>query len=168
MTTTKSKQLFYAAPFAFTGEFFGLCCWSLDELSPRWLGYFRGLLSSNGSQFTTALPDPLHRIELRFTSAQGAALVNVSLDRVPVASSVLLRGDNSTVEQELLTMFVDSARRVEIVRGNQITMEPFTEVFGIQERPLHTVITFGGGEDADIIPELGTHLAAAFFYDDRL
>ena len=73
-----------------------------------------------------------------------------------------MRGEAPEAERDLLTMFVQSARRLEIVRAGQTNAEPFAEVFGIRERPLHAVIALGGPADADTIPELGTHLAGAF------
>ncbi|MEQ1854488.1 MAG: hypothetical protein ABMA01_23195 [Chthoniobacteraceae bacterium] len=167
MNTAATKQSFYVAPFSFDGEFFGLAEWDIAKLSARWLGFCRDLLSSHGPIFTTTLPGPLHRIGLRFTSAQGAALATFSFDGIPVASSALLRGEAPEAERELLTMFLQSARQLDIVRTSQNDSEPFAEVLGIRERPLHAVITFGGGADADTIPELGTHLAAAFLYDER-
>ncbi len=157
-----TKQTFYAAPFSCDGEFLGLAQWDIGTLSDRWLGFCRDLLSRNGPVFTTTLPEPLHRIRLRFTSAQGAALATFSFDGTPVASSALLRGEAPEAERELLTMFVQSARRLDIVRRSQQNSEPFVEIFSIHERPLHAVITFGGADGAETIPELGTHLAGAF------
>jgi len=167
VNASATKQTFYVAPFSIDGEFFGLAEWDVAALSERWLGFCRKLLSGHGPVFTTTLPGPLHRIELHFTSAQGAALATFSFDGVPVASSALLRGEAPEAERDLLTMFVQSARRLEIVRASQTNAEPFAEVFGIRERPLHAVIALGGPADADTIPELGTHLAGAFLYDSR-
>ena len=60
-------------------------------------------------------------------------------------------------------MFVESVRRVEIVRKSQKTSQPFVEAFSISERPLHVVIAWGVSQDDDnnMIAELGTHFAAA-------
>ena len=69
-------------------------------------------------------------------------------------------------ERTLLEMFVESVRRVDIVRKMQRTSKPFADVFGISERPLHVVIAWGvsQGDDARMVAELGTHFAAAFLY----
>lgn len=167
MSSTIPRQTFYVAPFSCDGDLLGFVEWDVATLSDRWLSFCRGLLSTHGPNFTATLPGPLHRVGLRFTSAQGAALATFSFDGVPVASSALLRGEAPAVERELLTMFVQSARRLDIVRSSQKCSEPFTEVFGIHNRPLHTVIAFGGSDDANIIPELGNHLAGAFLHTKR-
>jgi len=88
-------------------------------------------------------------------------------DGIPIASSALLRGGDPEAERELLTMFVQSARRLDIVRDSQRNSKPFAEIFDIRERPLHAVIALGESDDLETIPELGTHLAGAFLHDER-
>ena len=167
MNSAIPKQTFHVAPFSCDGDLLGIAEWDVATLSDRWLGFCRELLSTHGPIFTTTLPGPLHRVGIRFTSAQGAALATFSFDGVPVASSALLRGEAPAAERELLLMFVQSARGLDVVRTSQQSTEPFEEIFGIHLRPLHTVITFGGSEDANIIPELGNHLAGAFLHEKR-
>lgn len=159
-------QVFHAAPFAFDGELLGVGAWQVSGLSPRWIEFAREVLRAGGSAFHGPLPSPFERIGLRFTSASGAALATFSLDGVPVASSAYLRGDDLTAERQLLAMFVESVRRVDIVRKSQRTSQPFVEAFSIAERPLHVAIAWGvsEGDDASMIAELGTHFAAAFLY----
>ena len=157
---------FYVAPFAFDGELQGIGAWQMSALSNRWLDFGRDILRSGGASFGGLLPPPFEHVGLRFTSAHGAALATFSLGGVPVASSAYLRGEDAVAERELLEMFVDSLRRVDAVRQSQTTSQPFAEVFGISERPLHVVVAWGASseEDSQMIAQLGTHFAGAFLY----
>lgn len=168
--TKANGQIFHAAPFAFDGEFLGVRPWQLSAFSPRWVDFARDVLRAGGSAFHGPLPSPFQRVGLRFSSASGAALATFSLGSVPVASSAYLSGSAPQVERQVLEMFVDSVRRVDIVRKSQRTAQPFAEVFGVSERPLHIVVAWGTspGDDATMIAELGTHLAAAFFYGHEI
>ncbi len=160
-------QLFYAAPFAVDGEFFGVAQWDIADLSPRWLEACHVLLRNREPNFTSPLPPPLQSVELRFTSARGAALATYSSTGVPFASSALLRGEDAAAEQQLLSLFVHSARGLHIVRASQKTPEPFAEIFAVAERPLHAVIVFGSADHGEAAAEFSTHLAAAFFHCHR-
>jgi hypothetical protein len=163
--TALPAQRFYAAPFAIDGEMLGLGAWQISALSPRWINFARDLLQEGGSTFHRSLPPPFERVHLRFTSASDAALATFSLDTVVTASSAYLRGEDLTSEQQLLEMFVQSARKADIVRKVQTTSEPFAKVFSIRERPLHVVIVWGASmhdQDAECIAQLATHFAAAF------
>jgi hypothetical protein len=164
MTPTITNPVFYAAPFAFNGESLGIGVWQVSALSSRWLEFCRGFLRSRGAVFHGPLPPPLQRISLHFTSADGAALASFSLDAVPVGSSAYLRGDAPAAERQLLEMFVESLRRVDVVRRSQATVKAFAEVFSISERPLHIAVVWGASEDQDahMIPELATHFAGVF------
>lgn len=163
MTTT---QTFHVAPFAFNGESQGIGAWQMSALSNRWLDFGRDVLRVGGASFSSLLPPPFERVGLRFTSAGGAALATFSLDGAVVASSAYLRGDDIIAERELLEMFVESLRRVDTVRQTQTRSQPFAEVFGILERPLHVVVAWGSSsiEDGEMIAQLGTHFAGGFLY----
>jgi len=164
VTQSPTNKTYYVAPFVFNGEFLGVAEWNVSDLSVRWLGFARELLCASGSSFKCSLPDPFERVSLKFTSTQGAALVNFELDGMPAASSVYLRGDNMVTELEVLQMFVKSMRGVEAVRRTQATSEPFNEIFSVTERPLHIVIPWPTDEKNDsIIRELNNHFAVAFF-----
>ena len=158
------SHTFHAAPFAFNGESLGVGAWQLSALSARWLDFAREVLRAGGASFNNTLPPPFQRVGLCFTSVRGAALATFSLDGVPVASSAYLRGGDAVAERQLLEMFVDSIRRVDVVRESQTTSQPFAEAFGISERPLHVVVAWGRSveEDAEMIAQLGTHFAGAF------
>jgi hypothetical protein len=163
--TQSASQTFYVAPFAFNGELQGIGAWHMSALSKRWLDFGREILRSRGASFNSLLPAPFERVGLRFTSAQGAALATFSLDGALVASSAFLRGDEAVAERELLKMFVASLQRMDAVRQSQTASQPFSEVFGISERPLHVVVAWGSPEeDSQMVAQLGTHLAGAFLY----
>jgi len=165
MTHTAS-QAFHIAPFAFNGELQGIGAWQMSALSSRWLDFGRDVLRAGGASFSSLLPAPFERVGLRFTSARGAALATFSLDGAMAASSAYLRGDDIPAERELLEMFVESLRRVDAVRQTQTTPQPFSEVFGISERPLHVVVAWASssGEDSEMVAQLDTHFAGAFLY----
>jgi hypothetical protein len=158
--------MFYAAPFASDGELVGVGQWRLTDLSPRWLEFCRQLLANEGEKFRTALPGPLSRLHLNFTSAEGTALVTFSVGAQIAASAVYLRGENANTEQEVLAMFVDSLRRTAIVEQCQAGRDPFRVAFALKERPLHVVVAWGNPavneEDSGLVTELGNHMAAAF------
>jgi hypothetical protein len=162
--TQNVPQTFHVAPFAFNGELQGIGGWQMSALSKRWLDFGRHILRAGS--FSGLLPAPFERVGLRFTSARGAALATFSLDGVLVASSAYLRGDDVVAERELLEKFVESLRRVDAVRQSQGASQPFAEIFGILERPLHVVVAWGSspGEDSEMIAQLGTHFAGAFLY----
>jgi hypothetical protein len=164
--TQATSQVFYAAPFACDGELAGVGAWQMSALSPRWLDFSREILGAGGGTFQCLLPPPFDRVGLRFTSSGSAALATFSLDGAPVASSAYLRGDDPVAERQLFEMFVDSVRRVDVVRASQTSSQPFAAVFGISERPLHVVVSWGSSpeQDSEVIAQLGTHFAGAFLY----
>lgn len=166
MTHTPPNETFYAAPFAIDGELLGIGAWQVSSLSPRWLEFSREVLRNGGPVFDKSLPAPFDRVRLRFTSAPSVALATFSIGSTPIASSAFLRGTDSTAERDTLEMFVNLARRVDIVQRAKTTSEPFTKAFTISERPLHIAVAWGTQHDehAGVVPELSTHLAAVFFF----
>jgi hypothetical protein len=158
--------MFYAAPFTSGGELVGIKQWRIADLSPRWLEFCRQCLAEQGASFRTALPGTLNRLQVSFTSAEGAALVTFTAGGQIAASAAYLRGENPTAERELLAMFVESLRRTPIVQKSQSGYEPFQAALGLKERPLHVVVAWGNPavdvEDSRLVTELGNHMAAAF------
>lgn len=157
---------FFTAPFAADGELMGVGQWRLSDLSPRWLQVCRELLTQGSEAFRTALPEPLDRVEVKFTAAGGAAIATFSVGGELAASAAYLRGDDPGAERELLGLFVESLRRSAVVRQCQASSEPFQSVFGLSQRPLHVVVPWGNPQvaeqDDDLVSELGNHLAAVF------
>ncbi len=160
------NNAFFTAAFGADGELIGVLQRGLSNLSPRWLQFCRGLLAQGGEAFRTALPEPLDRLEVKFTAASGAAIATFSVSGQLAASAAYLRGDDSGAERELLGLFVESLRRSAVVRQCQASPEPFQSVFGLSQRPLHVVVPWGNPQvaeqDDDLVSELGNHLAAVF------
>jgi hypothetical protein len=158
--------MFYAAAFAPDGDLVGVGKWRLADLSPRWLEFCRQFLAQRGERFRTALPGPLHRLELTLTSAEGAALATFGVAGQIAASAVYLRGENPSAEQQVLVMFAESLRRTAIAQRCQLGAAPFQAALGLSERPLHVVVAWGNPsvseEDYGLVTELGNHMAAAF------
>jgi hypothetical protein len=158
--------MFYAAPFASDGQLVGVGQWRLADLSARWLDFCGQFLVQHGERFRSALPAPLNRLELTFTSAEGTALATIAVAGQIAASAVYLRGENPNAEQELLAMFVESLRRTAIVQQCHVGPEPFQAALGLTERPLHVVVAWGSPavdeEDYGLVTEVGNHMAAAF------
>jgi hypothetical protein len=166
MTEMSASEVFFAAPFATDGELVGIGQWRLADLAPQWLEFCRQLLAEQSESFRTSLPGPLHRLQLNFTSAEGAALVTLGVDGQIAASAVYLRGENPNAEQEVLAMFVESLRRTPRGLQGQAGREPFQAAFALNERPLQIVVAWVNpavnDEDSELVTEFGNHLAGAF------
>jgi hypothetical protein len=169
MDNAPARRMFYAAPFAADGELVGVGQWRLTDLSPHWVEFCRHVLAGQGPRVRTALPAPLHHLELSFTGAEGTALSTISAAGQLAASAVYLRGKNLSQEQEALVMFVESLRKTAIVQRCQIGSQPFQVALELAERPLHIVVAWGNPavneEDYRLVTELGNHMAAAFLCD---
>ena len=166
MADSADGEVFYAAAFAADGELIGVGPWRLSSLASRWLEFCRGILADHGDCFNVALPAPLDRVQIRCTSAAGAALVSFSIDGQLAVSAAYLRGKDPSAEEQVVAMFVESLCRTEIVQQCQATRNPFQAALTIQERPLHMVVAWGNPavseEECGLIAELGNHMAAAF------
>ena len=163
---------YYVAPFAADGELVGVAGRSLAELSPRWLAFCSGMLDTHGPAFRCAVPlPPLEHISLKFTSAQGAALLTFLVRGHVATSGVALRGTHPAADAELLATYVDSMRGVRLVRRAATTRTPFEAALGLTQRPLYIVVPWAVPEisdaDMDLVRELNTHTAAAFLAGQR-
>ena len=124
----------------------------------------------HADSFRTTLPGPLNHVELKFTSAAGAALGTFYVGGQLAASAAYLRGDSLDADQELMDMFVESLRRSSLVQNCKTEADPFAAVFGLRQRPLHVVVPWANPKieekDQDLVHELGNHIAAAFLCRD--
>jgi hypothetical protein len=157
---------YFVAPFAPDGEMIAVAGRSLSELSPRWLGFWHELLATQGPVFRSAVPlPPLQHITVQLTSGSGAALVTLSANDQPASSSVALTGSDPARESEVLRMWVDSLRRLPLVRQAAASGTPFEAVFDLPERPLYVVVPWANprisAADQQLVQELENHLAAA-------
>jgi hypothetical protein len=157
---------FYVAPFAIDGELAGIAPWALSSLSPRWLGVCRHLIARNGDIFTCNIPQQsLSHISIQVTSSDGAALVTIRANDEIVSSAAALAGNNSTVDAQVLNMFVSSLRAVPAVGAAAASAQPFEQAFRIAERPLYVVVPWASRAssqtDLDVARELNNHFAGA-------
>ena len=161
---------FFVAPFGTDGEPEGLDRWELSELSHKWLTICGEFLEHYGDCFDAAWSGPLSHIETRFTSAAGAALVTFRVRGRPVSISALAKGQSPQAESEVLNMFVESLRRINLVKAAATSPEPFQKVLNIEERPLMIVVPWPDAEvsdqDHELVRELELHTAGAFFTKD--
>ena len=112
-------------------------------MSHQLLDLSRKVFGAGTHAFAGPLPTPFERVGLRFTPSRGAALVEFSLDGVPVTNSAYLPGEDSVADRELLGKFVEGLRLVPLFRQGQTTLQPFAEVLGISERPLLFEVVWG-------------------------
>jgi hypothetical protein len=161
-----SSGTFYAAPFAVDGEPIGIGSWSVSDLSPDRLKVCERMLAEGGSVFRSPFASPLSHLEVRFTSANGAAMATFFANGKVAVSAAYLRGEDPAIEQEVLEMFVTSLKNVDLVKRAKASQSPFQGVFLVRERPLHVVVPWGNPdvseEDDDVIGEVSNHFAAAY------
>lgn len=166
MNDSPPSGIFYAAPISIEGHLVGVGQWRLADLSPRWVEFCKQLLEQHGENFRTALPSPLHRLELSYTSAKGTALVTFTAAGQIASSAVYLRGENPSAEKEVLGMFVESFTRSCGERQLQVEQNHLQAAIGLKERPLHLVVAWASpavnDDDYRLVTELGNHLAAAY------
>ena len=83
------------------------------------------------------------------------------------ASVLLATGQVAAAESQLLQMFVDSLRRVDVAKSAAASAEPFGKVLTLRERPIMIVVPWPDDavpdEDHEVVSELAVHLAGAFF-----
>jgi hypothetical protein len=157
---------YFVAPFALDGKLVGVAGRSLSELLPLWLAFCRDLLAAHGPVFHCPIPlPPLQHITLQVTSGNGTALVSLGVHNQPATSAVALTGSDPAADSEGLRMYVDSMRRVPLVRQAAATPTPFETVFGLPQRPLYVVMPWAnphiGDADQQLAREFENHLAAA-------
>jgi len=160
-----NKSMF-VAPFAFNGELMGIGKCEVSELSLKWLDICRAILNDHGPVFRVSLGDSLSHLEIKLTSANGAGLGIFYAHSEIELSTAYLSGDDPKSENDILSMFVSSLRKSNVVQNSQINSLPFEEVFSVKERPLHIVVVWANpkisDEDQELIQELSSHFAGAF------
>jgi len=156
------------AAFAADGELVGTGRWRVSDLSPKWVGVCRSLLRENGPSFRASFGRPLAHIELKFTSAAGSALCAFFANGEIVMSSACVSGFSGNADREVLRLFQQSLLQVPLIHWpTSDSSQAFQGLFSLSERPLVAVVCWGNpsvsDEDADLVRELGVHLAGAFF-----
>jgi hypothetical protein len=158
---------YFVAAFGVDGQLVGVRPRSASQLTPGWLGFCRKLLTDGGPVFQCVMPQKeLQHIALRFTSAEGAALVKFEVRGALATTAVALKGLNTAAEAEVLGMWVESMRRVRIVQEAAKEKTPFQTAFSLTERPVYIVVPWPDRRitepDRQLVQELENHLAAAF------
>ena len=167
MKNVTKLEGFYVAPFTPSGELMGKGFWPFDELSEKWIKLCQEFLSGHGEVFDSSWGSELAQIETKLTSSKGAGL-GVFRFRSEIAISTLyISGLNQTIDDQTRAMFVDSIERSEFVTQLSSSKHPFDRIQNISERPLAVTVVWGNpnisDEDHELIQELSTHFAAAFF-----
>ena len=163
------NESFHVAVFGIDGELASEGNWSLAQLSPNWLEFARTFLEEGGEVFRKPIDGSrLSHIELQFTSDNGHALGSFYAYGQLVASTAYFSGANPSGETFLRGMFIQSLRRVELVRQAAASPEPFSLIESMASRPLHVVVPWGlvsiPEEDHRAVSELSNHFAGAYFY----
>lgn len=159
---------FLVAAFAFDGQLEGAEFWEIGNLSSKWLTTCREHLARHGDSFDVPWAGTLSHVRTKFTAGSGVALVQFSVNEKPVTSMALASGQNTVAEAQALKMFVDSLRRVSVVRTAAGSPEPFQDVLALRDRPaMITVVWPSSGtseQDHQLVRELSVHLGGAFFF----
>lgn len=160
-------SFFYVAAFNIDGESIGMEKIEIDSLSSKWTENCAKYLERHGDNFDTPWDENLSFIRTRLTSASGTALITFSSNEKPAASIFLARGISQATELSVLKMFINSLRNTDLVRASARSIEPFEEMFSIEDRPLMVVVPWADPDITDnenkIVRELSMHLAAAYF-----
>jgi hypothetical protein len=160
---------FYVAPFVIDGSPQGIGFWKLAGLSRRWLALCDRQLQEQASDpsLDGSLGGPLSHLTMRFTAEAGAALATFRVRGRVASSLALVSGASRRAERKVLSLFVESLRRLAAVRATAASAAPFEDVLAIQERPLVIVVPWPVPEitdqDHELVRELALHTAGAFF-----
>jgi hypothetical protein len=97
-------------------------------------------------------------------------LAQFSVNGTPAASIALATGQSPAAEAQVLMMFADSLRRVNVVRSAASSNELFEELPTLRDRPIMAVVPWPSAaskQDHDSVRELSLHLGAAFLSPNR-
>ena len=158
---------FHIAAFALDGKLEGMRHFETAELSDEWKSVADELLRSGGPMFDYNWPSKLSHIRTKFASVQGTATATFLVSGEIAASVLLMRGSGSPAEAQIRSLFIESLANSEPVRELAGESRPFEQLRTIEERPLMAVMPWMSegveGSDHDLVRELVTHLAAAYF-----
>jgi hypothetical protein len=163
----KREAGFFVAPFSIDGELIDVGYWELQQLSHKWLTLSQDFLRQQGDSFDASWGGPLAHIRIKFTARSGVALETFFVHDRPAASVAMASGRAPAAECQVLRLFVDSLRRVEVVRAAAQSQEPFAKALVIAERPILFVVFWADPsideQDHELVKELTMHMAGAFF-----
>jgi hypothetical protein len=165
MGTTKTKR-FCIDALGIDGASIGKAFQEQNKLSLKWLAIITEHLKTQGAVFDTGLSGPLAHIRIKFTSANSAALITLSVHDKPAASVLLFSGESPETEQALGKMFVQSMRRSFPLNATGGKADAFEQVLSEKDRPLMVVVPIPNDNidesDRELIKEISQHLADAF------
>jgi hypothetical protein len=158
---------FFIEVCAFDGVSVGNGCQEMPKLASKWLAVFSELIQKSGPAFNSSLQGNLSHIQIRFTSANGAASATLSANEVPGVTLLLLSGQSKQTEAEFTQMLAESLSRsfpAHVVGGEP---DSFQKVFTFSKRPTAGIVTLPPdgipSEDHELLREITLHLAGAFF-----
>lgn len=163
MSEPSVSGAYYIASYVVDGELSGIEPLSLSDLSSHWLDVCRQLIEGLGSVFDERLQGQLSSLRIKYTSAQGAALILVSAHDRPAVSAAFVSGLSEEADRQVLNMLAESA-------GHSLapwtsSRAPFAGLPELRERPLLTVIPYPDplltSEEHELAKELIQHLAGA-------
>ncbi|NIM13730.1 MAG: hypothetical protein GTO45_16775 [Candidatus Aminicenantes bacterium] len=159
-------NVFYVAPFTPDGKLLGVRKWKVKRLSPKWLGVCESILEQHGSTFRISMGQMLDHLEIKLTSSSGAGLGTFYAHGEIALSAAYFRGEKEETENDVMRMFVDSMRKIDIVQQMKKTETPFEKIFSIKKRPLAVVVIWANSnisdQDYQLINELFNHFAGAY------
>lgn len=162
--TAPTHPGFHIAPFSADGSCCGVGFWKNSDLSPRWIAAANDFLAANGPVFRKNWDGVLGDYETHLTSAQSCALATFLAKGRIVVSTLLLSGLQPQAEAELQVLFASSMQRLPTVPASTSVLEGIRR---ITDRPLSIVFITAdpqvSDQENDIVRELSTHFAAAFF-----
>lgn len=145
----------------------GIGFYDCAKLSKRWLETCEEFLAHHGSSFDAQWSGNLSHVRTRGTATSGAALITFSVNGKVGASLALVRGTAPAVDTQVLTMFVNSLRKVSVVQAaSSSPASAFSSVLSIRDRPLMVVVPWPdetiADDDHELVRELALHTAGAF------
>ncbi|MBB6429765.1 hypothetical protein [Algisphaera agarilytica] len=159
---------FNVAAYTLTGEEVGRGFWEMSSLSPIWVEAGVTFLNQFGDNFpATSWGQELNHIETKLTSSDGAGLGQFYTNGQLSISTLYLAGKDRSVDNEVADLFIQSLEQSDLVRQATTHPQPFASIRSIESRPLVVVFVWGNPEisdqDEELLQELSTHFAAAFF-----
>ncbi len=138
----------HVAPFACDGDAIGTGEWNANNLSSEWLGRCATLPppDSDGRQ---CLADPFDEFSVHATVAGASGIASFFVRGSLASSSAFLSGDDAELDQQVLTMFIESLRRIPIVTASSKTNEPFSQMLDVRERPVHFAVPWPDDDVSD-------------------
>jgi len=170
-STKKTNAGFSILPFGIDGIPVGKGFWEFEKLSSKWFQICMAHLRSQGPVFNTCWSQNLSHIRTKFTSASGAAIGTFFADNQIASSILLLSGLLPDAEREIMILFIESLRKVDIVKAISKEARPFESIKESKDRPMMVFVPWPNKEVSDrdhsLVSELGIHLAGAFFSESQ-